>query len=87
MPSIVTRRPGRPRRGLLIRAVVYQLQVKAFGGLSAATKKKLREIAVKARESRFDPAVIGLRVQPGPISPGPLRAAYVGRSRCSMQRS
>jgi hypothetical protein len=39
--------------------------VKAFGGLSAATKKKLREIAVAAREGRFDPAVIGPRVKPG----------------------
>src|SRR5215211_7113809 len=53
------------RRGLLIRAVAHQLQVKAFGGLSAATKKKLREIAVAAREGRFDPAVIGPRVKPG----------------------
>src|SRR5215204_2599010 len=47
--------PRSLRRGLLIRAVAYQLQVKAFGGLSAATKKKLREIAVAAREGRFDP--------------------------------
>jgi hypothetical protein len=67
------------RRGLLIRAVAHQLQVKAFGGLSAATKKKLREIAVAAREGRFDPAVIGPRVKPGPISPGP-RRAHSGRS-------
>src|SRR5215211_3325200 len=51
------------RRGLLIRALAYQLQVKAFGGLSAATK--LREIAVAAREGRFDPAIIGPRVKPG----------------------
>ena len=57
--------PRSLRRGLLIRAVAYQLQVKAFGGLSAATKKKLREIAVAAREGRFDPAVIGPRVKPG----------------------
>jgi Protein of unknown function (DUF2924) len=57
--------PRSLRRGLLIRAVAYQLQVKAFGGLSAATKRKLREIAVAAREGRFDPAVIGPRVKPG----------------------
>ena len=57
--------PRSLRRGLLIRAVAYQLQVKAFGGLSAATKKKLREIAVAAREGRFDPGVIGPRVKPG----------------------
>jgi hypothetical protein len=72
------------RRGLLIRAVAYQLQVKAFGGLSAATKKKLREIAVAAREGRFDPAVIGPRVKPGPISPGPLRA-HRRYTQCSTQ--
>jgi hypothetical protein len=71
--------PRSLRRGLLIRAVAYQLQVKAFGGLAAVTKKKLREIAVAAREGRFDPAVIGPRVKPGPISPGPLRA-HSGRS-------
>src|SRR4051794_27054217 len=57
--------PRSLRRGLLIRAVAYQLQVKAFGGLSAATKRKLREIAFAAREGRFDPAVIGRRVKPG----------------------
>ena len=37
--------PRSLRRDFLIRAVAYQLQVKAFGGLSAATKRKLREIA------------------------------------------
>src|SRR3954469_1362891 len=57
--------PRSLRRDLLIRAVAYQLQVKAFGGLSAATKRKLREIAAAAREGRFDPAVIGPRVKPG----------------------
>src|SRR3954453_21716189 len=57
--------PRSLRRGLLIRAVAYQLQVKAFGGLSAATKKKLRELAVAAREGRFDPAIIGRSVKLG----------------------
>src|SRR3954452_15199349 len=56
--------PRSLRRGLLIRAVAYQLQVKDFGGLSAATKRKLREIAAAAQEGRFDPAVIGSRVKP-----------------------
>ena len=65
MPSMANPAPRSLRRGLLIRAVAYQLQVKAFGGLSGATKKKLREIAVAAREGRFDPAVIGPRVKPG----------------------
>src|SRR5215210_3078331 len=42
--------PRSLRRDLLIRAVAYQLQVNAFGDLSAATKRKLREIATAARE-------------------------------------
>ena len=29
------------RRGLLVRAIAYQIQVKAFGGLSEATKQRL----------------------------------------------
>lgn len=57
--------PRSLRRDLLIRAVAYQLQVKAFGGLSAATKRKLREIAAAAREGRFEPSLIGPRVKPG----------------------
>src|SRR3954467_3637325 len=57
--------PRSLRRDLLIRAVAYQLQVKAFGGLSAATKRKLREIAVAAREGRFEAALVGPRVKPG----------------------
>jgi hypothetical protein len=79
--------PRSLRRGLLIRAVAYQLQVKAFGGLAAVTKKKLREIAVATREGRFDPAVIGPRVKPGhPAHPGlagrdPQRARARGRLR------
>ena len=32
-----------PKRDLLVRAVAYQLQVKAFGGLSPVTKRVLRE--------------------------------------------
>src|SRR5215216_6608703 len=57
--------PRSLRRDLLIRAVAYQLQVKAFGGLSAATRRKLREIATAAREGRFEPALIGPRIKPG----------------------
>ena len=57
--------PRSLRRDLLIRAVAYQLQVKAFGGLSARTKRKLREIAVAAREGRFESALVAPRVKPG----------------------
>jgi Protein of unknown function (DUF2924) len=42
---------GRPapkslRRKFMARAVAYQMQVAAYGGLSAATKRRLREIAI-----------------------------------------
>src|SRR5260221_9974890 len=42
---------GRPapkslRRKFMARAVAYQMQVAAYGGLSAATRHRLREIAV-----------------------------------------
>src|SRR5918993_3845770 len=57
--------PRSLRRDLLMRAVAYQIQVKAFGGLSAATKRKLREIAAAAREGRFDASVVAPRVKPG----------------------
>jgi len=45
--------PRSLRRDLLMRAVAYQIQVKAFEGLLAATKRKLREIAAAARQGRF----------------------------------
>jgi hypothetical protein len=57
--------PRSLRRDLLIRAIAYQLQVKAFGGLSPVTKRVLREVAMAAREGRFDAAAIGPRVKPG----------------------
>jgi hypothetical protein len=57
--------PPSLRRDLLIRAIAYQLQVKAFGGLSPVTKRVLCEIAAAAREGRFDAAAIGPRVKPG----------------------
>lgn len=41
--------PKSLRRALLIKACAYQIQVEAFGGLSAATKKRLREVAEAAR--------------------------------------
>ena len=57
--------PRSLRRDLLVRAIAYQLQVKAFGGLSPVSKRLLREIAAAAREGRFDAAAIGPRVKPG----------------------
>lgn len=38
------------RRDFLVRALAYQMQVKLYGGLSEATKRRLREIAEAARD-------------------------------------
>jgi hypothetical protein len=61
---------GRPapksfRRKFLARAVGYQMQAKALGGLSEATKARLREIAVAATNGAFDAATVGPRIKPG----------------------
>jgi hypothetical protein len=61
---------GRPapkyfRRKLLVRAIAYQMQVKAFGGLSEATKQRLREIAAAVRDGTFDAADLEPRIKPG----------------------
>lgn len=61
---------GRPapkffRRKFLVRAVAYQMQVKAYGGLSEATKRRLREIAAAARDGTFDAATVEPRIKPG----------------------
>jgi len=53
------------RRGLLVRAIAYQIQVKAFGGLSEATKQRLREIAAAARDGTFEAADLEPRIKPG----------------------
>ena len=43
--------PKSLRRSFLARAVAYQMQVEAYGGLSAATKRRLREIANAVRNA------------------------------------
>lgn len=53
------------RRGLLARAVAYQIQMKAFGGLSEATKQRLREIAAAVRDGTFEAADLEPRIKPG----------------------
>lgn len=57
--------PRSLRRYLLIRAVAYQLQVRAYGGLSTATKRRLREIARAAREGTFGQTTLEPRIRPG----------------------
>jgi hypothetical protein len=53
------------RRKLLVRAIAYQMQVKAYGGLSEATKRQLREIAASARDGAFDAADLDPRIKAG----------------------
>ncbi len=53
------------RRELLIRALAYQMQVKAFGGLSSATRRKLLNIAGKAETEGFTVTDMPRRLKPG----------------------
>ena len=53
------------RTKFLARAVAYQTQVKAFGGLPEATKARLREIATGASDGTLDAATMGPRIKPG----------------------
>src|SRR2546430_92327 len=53
------------RRNLLVRGIAYQMQVEVYGGLSTATKRRLREIAEAVRHGTFDAADVGPRIKPG----------------------
>jgi hypothetical protein len=53
------------RRKFLARAVAYQLQVEAYGGLSASTKKRLQAIAAGVRQGSLDVAGIAKAIRPG----------------------
>ena len=61
---------GRPapkslRRKFMARAVAYQMQVAAYGGLSAATKRRLREIAIAVRNGDRTGVLGGVQIKPG----------------------
>src|SRR5438105_8379251 len=56
--------PKSLRRNFLARAVAYQMQVEAYGGLSDATKRRLREIANAIRSGDAN-AILGSRIKPG----------------------
>jgi hypothetical protein len=61
---------GRPapkslRRKFMARAVAYQMQVAAYGGLSAATKRRLREIAIAVRNGDCPGVFGGVQIKPG----------------------
>jgi Protein of unknown function (DUF2924) len=61
---------GRPapkslRRKFMARAVAYQMQVAAYGGLSAATRRRLREIAMAVRNGDRNSVLGGVQIKPG----------------------
>jgi hypothetical protein len=61
---------GRPapkslRRKFMARAVAYQMQVAAYGGLSTATRRRLREIAAAVRNGDRNGVLGGVQIRPG----------------------
>src|SRR6266404_3763267 len=61
---------GRPapkslRRKFMARAVAYQMQVAAYGGLSEATKRRLREIAIAISKGDRTGVFSGVQIKPG----------------------
>jgi hypothetical protein len=50
---------------LLVQAIAYQMQVEAYGGLSPATKRRLREIAAAVRAGNKEAVIPGPRIKPG----------------------
>jgi plastocyanin len=57
--------PKTLRRNFLARAVAYQMQVEAYGGPSAATKRRLREIATAVRNGDANAVPGSIRIKPG----------------------
>src|SRR5256885_10830652 len=57
--------PKSLRRNFLARAVAYQMQVEAYGGLSDATKRRLREIANAVRNGDANAIPGSNRIKPG----------------------
>ena len=53
------------RRRFLARAVAYQMQVEAYGGLSASIQKRLQAIAAGVRQGNLDVAGIAKTIRPG----------------------
>lgn len=49
----------------MARAVAYQMQVAAYGGLSAATRRRLREIAMAVRNGDRNGVLGGAQIKPG----------------------
>src|SRR6267154_1264403 len=59
------RAPKSLRRNFLARAVAYQMQVEAYGGLSVATKRRLREIVSAVRNGDANAMLGSSRIKPG----------------------
>src|ERR1700681_740915 len=57
--------PKSLRRKFMARAVAYQMQVAAYGGLSAATKRRLREIAMAVHNGDRAGVFSGVQIKPG----------------------
>jgi DUF2924 family protein len=57
--------PKSLRRTFLARALAYQMQVEAYGGLSIATKRRLREIAHAVRTGDANAMLGSNRIKPG----------------------
>jgi hypothetical protein len=57
--------PKSLRRSFLARAVAYQMQVEAYGGLSVATKRRLWEIATAVRNGDANAVPGRVRIKPG----------------------
>ena len=57
--------PKSLRRNFLARAVGYQMQVEAYGGLSVATKRRLREIVSAVRNGDTNALLGTNRIKPG----------------------
>ena len=53
------------RTEMLRRALAYEMQVAAFGGLPTPLKRRLRELAIAAREDKFDEALGRTSLKPG----------------------
>ncbi len=63
---------GRPaprgfRSGLLRRALAHEVQIANFGGLSPATKRRLRQLAAAARDGRFEEVLGMSSIKPGTL--------------------
>src|SRR5216683_6771628 len=57
--------PKSLRRNFVARAVAYQMQVEVYGGLSVATKRRLREIASAVRNGDANAMLGSNRITPG----------------------